>query len=92
MGTLLGILDFIVLLLIVASALRALRKERPEGSASLVLSLCVALALIVFGTVSITAYLGLVEVVSSLTHVIFLVILLVMAAIISQSWSGEPAA
>jgi hypothetical protein len=87
MGTLLGIVDFVVLLLLVVLILRTVWKEQPQGSGSLLLSICVALALIVFATVSFAAYLGLVEVSSSLTRGIFLVILLVMAGLLRLPWS-----
>jgi hypothetical protein len=92
MGTLLSILDFIVLLVLVVSVLRAAKKEIPEGPASIVLSICLALVLIIFGTVSFTAYLGLVEVSSSLTRVMFLVVLLAMAALLRVPWAGKSAA
>jgi len=92
MGSLLAVLDLVVLLLLVASILRTARKEVPEGPGSLVLSICLALVLIIFGTVSFAAYLGLVEVSSFLTRVIFLVVLLGMAGLLRLSWAGKPAA
>ena len=92
MGTLLGVVDFIVLLLLIVQTLRAANRELLQGSGSLVLSICLVLALIIFGIISISAYLGLVDVVSSLTKGIFLLVLLGMAAILSFSLTSKPSA
>jgi hypothetical protein len=92
MTTLLSIVDFIVLLLLVVQVLRTVRKEQPQGSGSLVLAICLAPVLIIFGIVSISAYMGLVEVVSSLTQGVLLVVLLGMAALLGLSWAGKAAA
>jgi hypothetical protein len=92
METLLGVADFIVLLLLIVLALRAAKNELSPGSGSLVLSLCLAAVLIIFGTVSLTAYLGLIQAVSSLTRGIFLLVLLGMAGILGVSGSGKSAA
>ena len=92
MGTLLGILDLIVLLVLVVLIIRTVWKEQPQGSGSLLLSIFIALALIVFAIVSFAAYLGLVEVSSSLTRGIFLLILLGLAALLRLAWAGKPAA
>jgi hypothetical protein len=92
MGTLLSILDFVVLLLLVVLVLFTVWRELSRGSGSLVLSICVSLVLIIFGTVSFAAYLGLVEVSSLLTRVIFLVVLLGMAGLLRLAWAGKPAA
>jgi hypothetical protein len=92
METLLGIADFIILLLLIVLALRAAKNELSPGSGSLVLSLCLAVVLIIVGTVSITAYLGLIQAVSSLTRGIFLLVLLGMAGVIGVAWSGKSVA
>jgi hypothetical protein len=92
MTTLLSIVDFIVLLLLVVLVLRSVTKEQPQGSGSLVLAICLAPVLIIFGIVSISAYMGLVEVVSSLTQGVLLVVLLGMAALLGFSWAGKAAA
>lgn len=86
MATLLGAVDFVVLLLLVVLTLRMVWQKQPAGSGSLILSVFVALALIVFATVSFAAYLGLVEVSSSLTRGIFLVILLALAGLLRLPW------
>ena len=91
MGTLLGIVDFIVLLLLVVQVPRTVWKEQPQGFGSRLLSIFIALALIVFAIVSFAAFFGLVEVSSSLTRGIFLVVLLGMAALLRLSWVGKPA-
>jgi len=92
MGTLLSIADFVVLLLLVVLVLRTMWRELPRDSGSLVLSICVSVVLIDFAIVSFSAYIGLVEVSSSLTQGIFLVVLLVMAALIRLSWTAKPIA
>ena len=92
MGTLLSIADFVVLLLLVVLVLRTMWRELPRDSGSLVLSICVSVVLLVFAIVSFSAYIGLVEVSSLLTQGIFLVVLLVMAALIRLSWTAKPIA
>lgn len=92
MGTLLAIVDFIVLLLLFVVTLRTAWKEQIQGSGSLVLSICLALAFAVFAIVSFSAYLGLVEASSSVMQGIFLLVLLVMAALLRLSWFQKPAA
>jgi hypothetical protein len=82
--------DFIVLLLLVVQLPRTVWKEQPRVFGSLLLSLFIALALIVFATVSFAAFLGLVDGSSSLTRGIFLVVLLGMAALLRLSWVGKP--
>lgn len=91
MGTILSILDFIILFLLALAVLRAVWKEQQVGSGPLLLTICVALALVVVAFVSFAAYQGLVGVTSSLTQGIFLLILLVMAVLIRFSWTGKPA-
>jgi len=86
MRALLDILDVAVLLLLFVHAVGWVRGEQRQGSGSLVLSIFVALALIVFAYVSLAAYVGLVSVSSLPTQIILLVILLVMAALMRSSW------
>ncbi len=90
MGTLLGIVDFIVLLLLVVQVPRTVWKEQPHDIGSLLLSIFSALALIVFAIVSFAAFLGLVQASSSLMRGIYLLVLLGMAAVLRLSWVGEP--
>jgi cytochrome c biogenesis factor len=89
MGTLLGIVDFIVLLLLVVHVPRTVWKEQPQGFGSLLLSIFIALALVVFAIVSFAAFLGLVQASSSLMRGIYLVVLLGMAAVLRLSWMGK---
>jgi cytochrome c biogenesis factor len=90
METLLGIVDFIVLLLLVVQIPRMVWKEQPHDIGSLLLSIFIALALIIFATVSFAAFLGLVQASSSLMRGIYLVVLLGMAAVLRLSWMGKP--
>ncbi len=62
MGSLLSIVDVVVLLLLVILIPRTVWKELPRGTGSLVLSICVSLVLIVFALVSFASFLGLVRV------------------------------
>jgi hypothetical protein len=66
------------------------RMKNP-GLASLFLSIFVGLAVLVFAIVSLGAYVGLVGEASAFTQVIFLLVLLFMAALIGSSWSSKPA-
>jgi hypothetical protein len=92
MGTLLSILDLLVLLLLVLSVFRVVWIELQPGSGPTVLSVCVGLALAIFATVSLSAYMGLVDASDSLTRGIFLIILVLMATLLRFAWSGKPAA
>jgi hypothetical protein len=92
MGTLLSILDLLVLLFLVFSVFRVVWVELQPGPGSTVLSIFVGLALAIFATVSLSAYMGLVDVSTSLTRGFFLVVLLLMAALLRFAWSGKPAA
>jgi hypothetical protein len=92
MGTLLSALDVIVLLLLVAVVLRTVWNELPRGTGSLVLSVCLALVLAVFAIVSISSYMGLVQVSSLLTRGLFLLVLLAMAAMLRASWAHKQTA
>lgn len=92
MNTLLGILDFVVLLLLVISIPRIVLKELRQAAGSMLLTICVLAVLIVFAVVSLSAYVGLIGVSSGLTRGIFLVILLLMLGTLRFAWSGKPAA
>jgi len=92
MNTLLGILDFAVLLLLVISIPRIVLKELRQVAGSMLLTICVLAVLIVFAIVSLSAYIGLIGVSSALTRGFFLIILLLMLATLRFAWSSEPAA
>jgi hypothetical protein len=89
MGTLLSILDFVVLLVLILQALRVVWKKQIPGSGSSVLSACLAFFLLIFGTVSFASYLGLVEVATSAMRGLLLVVLLAMAALLSAVGTGR---
>jgi hypothetical protein len=88
MGTLVSIVDFIVLLLFVVYIPRVVRRD----SGSLLLSTLIALAVVIFAIVSFTATAGLIAATSSLTRGIVLVVLLGMAALVRLSEASKPVA
>jgi hypothetical protein len=92
MSTLLAIVDVIVLVLLVVHVLGRVKKESPQGSGSMLLTICVAVVAIVFAIISFAAYLGLVAASSTMTQVIFLIVLLAMAGILLTSFSSKPVA
>jgi hypothetical protein len=88
MGTLVSIVDFIVLLLFVVYIPRLVKRE----SGSLLLSILIALAVVIFAIVSFAANAGLIAATSSLTRGIVLVALLGMAVLVRLSEVGKPVA
>jgi len=92
MDTILAILDFIILLLLAIQIVRTVSMEPPFGSGSPILSFFVALVLIAFVLISLGAYLGLLAVSSTLTRIIFFVVLLVMVGLLRGSSPAKPAA
>jgi len=92
MGTFLAVLDIIVLLLLVFHTTRMVWKEQPQGLGSLLLSIFIALAVIVFASVSLAAFVGLAGVSSLPMQTILLVILLVIAALLRSSCASKRAA
>ncbi len=90
MGILLSIADVIVVLAIVISVPSAVWKGQPGGR-SLLLSACIALAMLVFGLVSLSAASGLAESGSSSNHVAMLIFLAVTAVILRAWWANKPA-
>jgi hypothetical protein len=91
MDTVLGILDFLVLLLLVIHVSLTVWKGLSRDAGSRVLTLCVAIVAIVFATVSLSAYLGLVAVSSALTRGVFLLVLIGMGVLFSLSGMGKRA-
>ena len=88
MGTLVSIVDFIVLLLFVIYIPRVVKRD----SGSLLLSTLIALVVVIFAIVSFTANAGLIAATSSLTRGIVLVVLLGMAALVLLSEARKPVA
>jgi len=89
MGIALSIADLLVLLAVVAGAWRAVRNGQSRGLGSLILSICVILALLVFVLVSFTAASGLAES-SSLNQVVLFAFLVVTAIVARVSWVNQP--
>jgi len=90
MGTVLSVIDFLVLLTIVISASRWVWKQPAQGFGPLLLSICITLALLIFATVSFTAAYGLTEG-SSLSQGILLIFLVAIAIAARMSWANNPA-
>jgi hypothetical protein len=88
MATLVSIVDLVVLLLFVVYIPRLVRRD----SGSLLLSILIALAVVIFAIVSFTATAGLIAATSSLTRIIVLVVLLGMAALVRLSETSKPVA
>lgn len=91
MGTLLAVLDILVLLLLIIHTTRTVWKEHPQGTASLLLAIFVALALIIFASVSLSAFVGLSRASSVPMQVLFLMVLVVIAALLRYSCMRKPA-
>jgi len=84
MGTILTIADVLVLLGLVISVSRAVRKGRPQDS--LALPIVIGIALIIFATVSFCAASGLAQ--NTAFNQIALLIFLIMIAIMARaSWA-----
>jgi hypothetical protein len=81
MSILLTIADLLVLLTIVISVSRAVR-----GSGSLLLTVCIVIALLVFATVSFTAASGLAQS-SAFNQAVLLAFLIVTAIVARVSWA-----
>ena len=89
MGIALSIADLLVLLTVVAGALRAGRNGQSRGPGSLLLSICITVGMLIFALVSFTAASGLAES-SSLNQVVLLVFLVVTAIVARVSWANQP--
>ena len=88
MGILIAIVAAIVLLLCIVHIPSVVRK----GSGSSLLSLYVAVAVIIFASVSLAAIAGLVSTTSSFNQGILLAALVVMAILVRVSSASKPAA
>jgi hypothetical protein len=88
MGIVLIIADLLVLLTIVISVSRAGRNGQAGGSGSLLLTVCIVVALLVFATVSFTAASGLAQS-SSLNQGVLLAFLIVTAIVARVSWAPK---
>ena len=88
MGIVLIIADLLVLLTIVISVSRAVLYGQPGGSGSMLLTVCIVVALLIFATVSFTAASGLAQS-SSLSQGVLLVFLIVTAIVAGVSWAPK---
>lgn len=88
MSAILSIADLLVLLTIVISVSRAVRKGQPSSSGSLLLTACIVVALLIFATVSFTAASGLAES-SALNQGVLLAFLIVTAIVARVSWAPK---
>ena len=88
MGIVLIIADLLVLLTIVISVSRAVRYGQPSSSGSLLLTVCIVIALLIFATVSFTAASGLAQS-SSFSQGVLLVFLIVTAIVARVSWAPK---
>lgn len=86
MGTILRILDLLVILLVVISVAQAVW----NGSASRLLAGLVILAMLTFGTVSFIAASGLAGI-SLLTQALLFVVLVVIVILSRAFWRSQPA-
>lgn len=91
MATILSLLDVLVLLLLIVYLVRMVHQES-SGSGSPLLALFAALFVTLLAVISLGAYIGLVTESSMLMQVIFLVILVAMAAVILSTWKAKPVA
>lgn len=88
MGIILTIADVLVLLSLVISVSRAVRKGQPQGSGPLALTIVIVIALLIFATVSFCAASGLAQ--DSAFNQIALLIFLILIAIAARgSWARE---
>jgi hypothetical protein len=90
MGTLVEILDAIVLLFYIVTIPRVVTKGMSAGAGTMLLALCVTVFAFIFTLVSFTAMVGFFT--SGLGQVIWLVVLLGVAALFRSAWAQEPAA
>lgn len=91
MTTFLGILDFVVVLGVIASVSRAVWNGQSANSRSLLLSGSIVLAMCVFGLVSVSAASGLTGS-SSFNQVVLLILLVAIAIVGLMSWADKSAA
>jgi hypothetical protein len=89
MGIALSLADLLILLTIVISVSRTVRNGQSRGFGPLLLSICVLLALLVFGMVSFTAASGLAQSSSFLGQGVLLAFLVLTAVVARVSWASK---
>ena len=90
MKIILAIADVLIVLSLVITVSRAVWRGQSEQSRSLLLSACVVVALLIFGTVSFTAAYGLADN-SGFNQVALLIVLVAIAAAVRIGWTSTPA-
>lgn len=83
MGTIVGLIDLIVLVLCIVTIPRVIVKNMSAGSGSTLLAVCVAVFAVVFATVSFSAMVGFLT--SILGQLVWLVVLLVLATLLLRA-------
>jgi hypothetical protein len=86
MGIALSVIDLFILVAIVISGSRWVWRQQSHGFGALLLSICITLAMLVFGMVSFTAASGLAAG-SSLSQVVLLIFLVAIAIVARFSWA-----
>jgi hypothetical protein len=87
MGTIVSVVDAIVLLLLVVLIPRAVLRGTSKGPGSMLLSICVAAFAIIFAVVSFTASVRFLE--NGLAQAVWILVLLVMAYVVRASWTSS---
>ena len=86
MGIILTIADVLVLLGLIISVSRAVRRGQPQGSGPLALSIVIVIALIIFATVSFCAAAGLAQN-SAFNQIALLIFLVIIGVVARASWA-----
>jgi hypothetical protein len=86
MGTILAIADVLVLLGLVISVSRAVRRGQPQGSGPLALTIVIGIAVVIFAIVSFCAASGLAHN-TAFNQVALLIFLIAIAVVARASWA-----
>ena len=92
MNTLLDLLDLIVLVSLVVLVVRKVSAGLANAPGAPILVICVALVAAFFAIVSLTVYMGLVDIASSLWRLVLLLFLVALAVVLGASWTSKTAA
>lgn len=92
MSTLLDLLDVIVLASLVVLVVRKVSAGLANAPGAPILVICVALLAAFFATVSLTVYMGLVDIASSMWRFVLLLFLVALAVVLGASWNSKAAA
>lgn len=89
MGTVLSVVDAIVLLLLIGLIPRSIARALSKSAGSLLLALSATVFVVIFAVVSFTASIGFLA--STTSQIVWLLVLIVMAYIVSVAWANGPA-